>query len=89
MPSKYTLDTLPRPRNKQVQIRELPAKRYAVMRFSGAPSETKVQARMQALAAAVASEGLSLAGTPATYARYDPPWTPSFMRRNEIFLELA
>lgn len=88
MPSKYTLDTLPRPRNPAVVLRELAPTSYAVVRFSGAPSEAKVQQRMDALAAALAAEGLRSAGKAPTYARYDPPWTPGFMRRNEISIEL-
>lgn len=88
MPSKYTLDTLPRPRNSAVVIREIPPTHYAVMRFSGAPPEAKVKQRMDDLAAALAAEDLRSAGKAPTYARYDPPWTPAFMRRNEIFIEL-
>ena len=88
MPSQYTLETLPKPRDGRVRIRELPAKSYAVWRFSGAPSQEVVGARMAAFEAMVVDAGLEPSGAAPTYARYDPPWTPSFVRRNEIFIEL-
>ena len=89
MPSKYTLKTLPQPNNDRVKIREVPSTRFAVMRFSGNPNEESVQKRMKALETLVGDAGYSTAGKPPVYARYDPPWTISFLRRNEVFLELA
>ena len=89
MPSHYTRDTLPRPNDRRVQIREVPATTYAVRRFSGAPGEVKVRGEMEALRAAVVAAGLTPAGAEPIYARYDPPWTLGPLRRNEVLLELA
>ena len=89
MPSKYTLDSLPRPNDARVKIREVPGKTYAVVRFSGAPGERVVSRRMAELVAAVDAAGLTRTGAAPTYARYDPPWTLGFLRRNEIFVELV
>ena len=89
MPSKYTRETLPQPNDARVKIREIPPRDYAVMRFSGAPAEAKVEAKIAAFIAEVEDAGLERSGAPPTYARYDPPWTPGFLRRNEIFIELA
>jgi effector-binding domain-containing protein len=89
MPSQYTLETLPKPNDPRIHIRTIPSTDYAVARFSGAPSEAKVQRRIEELLQAVSDEGLTPSGAAPTYARYDPPWTPGFMRRNEIFIELA
>ncbi len=88
MPSKYTMETLPRPNDERVKIRTVPAKRYAVAKFSGRPKVAEVKRRMSALEDAVAENGYTLQGTSAVYSQYDPPWTPSFLRRNEIMLEL-
>lgn len=88
MPSKWTMETLPKPRDERVHIREIAPKTYAVMRFSGAPSEAKVERRMEVLDRAVREAGLTPSGEPPTYARYDPPWTLPMLRRNEILLEL-
>jgi len=89
MPSKYTLATLPRPNDRRVSIRELPATMYAVRRFSGAPGEEAVRGEMEALRAAVLAAGLRPTGAEPIYARYDPPWTLGMMRRNEVLLELV
>lgn len=89
MPSRYTLETLPAPNDERVKIRVVPTTHVAAVRFSGAPSEARVQERMTALHQAVEAAGLRPAGTPPTYARYDPPWTLPMLRRNEILLELA
>ncbi|MEM6293409.1 MAG: heme-binding protein [Myxococcota bacterium] len=89
MPSKYTMESLPKPNDERVHIRQVPPTRYAVMRFSGSPNDKVVGSRMDLLIERVEKEGYTTAGKPPTYARYDPPWTPSFMRRNEIMLELA
>lgn len=88
MPSKYTLDTLPEPNDSRITIREVPAKTYAVLRFSGAPSEKSVQRRIRELEDAVAAAGHTTKGE-AVYARYDPPWTLGFLRRNEVMIEIV
>ncbi len=89
MPSEFTLETLPKPNNERVKIREVPSTRFAVMRFAGNPKESSVQARMKTLDTLVKEAGYKTAGKPPVFARYDPPWTISFLRRNEIFIELA
>lgn len=88
MPSKWTLETLPMPNNPRVRIRELPARQIAVARFSGTWSTKRFERYRDALLAAVEGSGLTIAGEPWT-ARYDPPWTPWFMRRNEVMVEIA
>lgn len=88
MPSQYTLETLPAPNDERVKLRLVPPTHYAAVRFSGAPSEARVQQRMAALVHAVEAAGLQSAGLPPTYARYDPPWRLPMLRRNEILLEL-
>jgi hypothetical protein len=89
MPSKYTLATLPRPTDARVKIRELPEVTFAVRQFSGAPDEQGVQQEIAALRQAVAAAGLAVVDAPPVFSRYDPPWTPSFMRRNEVMLTIA
>lgn len=88
MPSQYSMETLPRPTDRRIRIRELAPTTYAVMRFSGSPAEGTVRERMAALRQWATDAGHTPRGEPPTYARYDPPWVPSFMRRNEILLAL-
>lgn len=87
MPSRYTMATLPRPKDERVKLREVPAQRMAVVRFSGLSGEGKVKDKTAELLAWVRAEGLEPAGEPQL-ARYDPPWTLPFLRRNEVMVPL-
>ena len=85
MPSKYTLDTLPRPNNPAVTLREVPATNYAVIRFSGLAGENKVAAKTAKLKVWLEGRGIEPLGNPEL-ARYNPPWTLPFLRRNEVMI---
>jgi effector-binding domain-containing protein len=85
MPSKYTLDTLPKPINSAVNIREIPARKYAVLRFSGFTGAKKVDKKTAELLEWMADKGLHPSGQPEL-ARYNPPITPPFLRRNEVMV---
>ncbi len=87
MPREWTLATLPEPLDANVTLREVPARRLAVIGYSGTWSQSRYQEHLKKLEDAVASTGLRWQGAPV-WARYDPPWTPWFLRRNEIWLEL-
>ena len=86
MPSRYTMETLPRPNNPAVTLRQIPETRYAVIRFSGLAGEQKVAQKTSDLLAWLSAKGLSARGKPEL-ARYNPPWTLPFLRRNEIIVE--
>lgn len=87
MPSEYTLADLPKPNNAAVTLREIPARRVAVLRFSGFVGEDKVATKTAELREWIVARGLTAAGA-AQLARYDPPWALPFMRRNEILTEV-
>ena len=84
MPSKYTMQTLPKPNNDEVSIIEVPVKTYGVIKFSGLTGEEKVATKTAQLKEWM--QNLNIVGTPEM-ARYNPPWTLPFMRRNEIMIE--
>ena len=84
MPSQYTMQTLPKPNNAAVDIIEVPAQTYGVIKFSGLAGAKKVAAKTEALQAWMIN--LKVIGAPEL-ARFDPPWTLPFMRRNEIMIE--
>ena len=86
MPSGYTLDTLPKPNNTAVQLRQVPAKTWAVLRYSGFNTEAGIQQRTDELVAWLAARHIRTVGNPQL-ARYNPPWTLPMLRRNEIMLE--
>lgn len=85
MPSQYTLSTLPTPNNPEVTLRELPASRMAVLRFSGLAGEEKTTTKTAELLAWLKSKSITPIGTPEL-ARYNPPWTLPFLRRNEVMV---
>ncbi|MGB5200116.1 MAG: heme-binding protein [Sedimenticolaceae bacterium] len=85
MPSEYTLDSLPRPNNPAVKLREIPATDYAVIRFSGLAGENKVAAKTAELEVWLEGRGIEPRGNPEL-ARYNPPWTLPFLRRNEVMI---
>ena len=86
MPSKYTMQTLPKPNNSEVSLIEIPMQTYGVIKFSGFTGEQKVADKTQALKTWMQDQNLKIVGD-AEMARYDPPWTLPFMRRNEVMIE--
>lgn len=85
MPSKYSLSILPKPNNAMVTLLELPGSRAAVIRFSGLVSEEKVAIKTAELLSWLKSKNITPLGTPEL-ARYNPPWTLPFLRRNEVIV---
>jgi hypothetical protein len=67
-------------------LREVPASNYAVIRFSGLAGEAKTAAKTTDLLAWLESRGVTPIGKPEL-ARYNPPWTLPFLRRNEVMIE--
>ena len=88
MPSRWTLDTLPVPNDRRVTLREVRGGLVLARRYAGSWSEARYAAEAEALEAVRAQEGLRAAGAPV-WARYDPPWKPWFLRRNEVLLPVA
>jgi hypothetical protein len=87
MPSQYTIETLPTPNNDLVSLHALPAQNYAVIRFSWLVSEEKVAAKTAELMAWLATKSIKPIGKPQL-ARYNPPWTLPFLRRNEVMVAI-
>lgn len=83
MPRAYTMASLPRPNNPNVQLREVPPQRFAVLEFGGYATERRAQRKIERLQEALDRDGVVTAGSPIV-AQYDPPWTPFYMRHNEI-----
>lgn len=87
MPREWSLETLPEPLDARVALREVPARKLAVIGYSGAWSQSRFEENLKKLQDALAEAGLAWRGEPM-WARYDPPWKPWFLRRNEIWLTL-
>lgn len=87
MPRGYTLETLPTPSDPRVKLREVPAQKMAVLRFSWFRSEPRIQAMKDKLLADLSRDGIETIGSPS-YAGYNAPWTPPWMARNEVLVEV-
>jgi hypothetical protein len=87
MPKKYTLDTLPTPNDPRITLVEVPAKRMAVLRFSWGRNADRVKQMETQLLAMLARDKVTVIGTPS-YAGYNAPWTPPWMTRNEVMVEV-
>jgi len=85
MPASYTLDTLPEPEDPKVTLRQVPARRMAAVRYSGFWSEKNYLRYKLELESWIHEKGLTIVGDPI-WARYNPPFTPWFLRRNEILI---
>lgn len=88
MPDSYTLETLPQPTNPEVTLGVIPARRVAVIRYSGTWSDERYREHLAKLNQWIEQQSLEITGEPL-WARYNPPFTPWFMRRNEIMIPVA
>jgi effector-binding domain-containing protein len=85
MPASYTMDTIPIPDDPNVKVRQIPPRRMACVKYSGGWSEERYLQHLRELEAWIAENGFEVLGKPV-WARYNPPFTPWFMRRNEILI---
>ena len=87
MPKQYTMSTLPTPNNKAVQLKPVPAKKWAAIKFSGLASDKVLAKQLATLKQFIKDNKLQEVGTPR-FAFYNAPWTLPPLRRNEVMLEV-
>jgi len=87
MPAEYTLATLPTPNDRSIEIVEVPAHKSAVLRYTWNTTAERVEQKKSELLSYVKQGGLVSIGFPRS-ARYNPPWTPPFLMRNEILVDI-
>ena len=87
MPKAYTLDTLPKPKDANVTLRQVPAQKMAVVRYSGTWSEKNYLKNKLELESWMSKNELTSSGS-AIWARYNAPFTLWFLRRNEIMIPI-
>lgn len=88
MPSAYTLDSIPKPRNAAIQLREIPSQYFVVHRYSWLNTPSRIQDKTHETLQWAQQRSLKVVGSPQL-ARYDPPWTLPMFKRNEILIEIA
>lgn len=87
LPKQYTLSTAPAPNDTSVRLREVPARTVAVIRFSGRWTDENMLEHQNELLQWMNGQQKTPASVPIV-ARYDPPFMPWFLRRNEIQIEI-
>jgi hypothetical protein len=87
MPAEYTLETLPVPTDSRVKLVQDPGRLMAAIRYSGTWSEAGYEENKALLEEFIEKRGLIKAGEPV-WARYDPPFMPWFLRRNEVMIPI-
>ena len=87
MPSAYTLDTLPQPKDNRIHLRLIPVRSLAVIRFSGFFRQDTIQKNKQRLSQWLQEQGIKTEGD-FIVAGYNPPWVPGFLARNEVLIQI-
>jgi hypothetical protein len=87
LPSSYTTEIVPIPTNPRVKIEIHPEKTMAVLRFSGRSVEARKQKNIQKLMITLKNHSIQMKGEPVLM-RYNSPFTPGFLRRNEVAVEI-
>lgn len=88
MPASYTMETVPLPDDPAVKLRLVPACRMAAIRYSGTWSEKRYLRYLDELNKWIKEKGFTVLDKPV-WARYNPPFTPWFLRRNEILIPVS
>lgn len=87
MPRSYTRDTLPVPTDSRVEIVLIEEKKMATIKFSWLYTNDRIQSKKQELLDALKKDSVTVIGEPQ-YAGYNAPWTPPWMARHEILVEI-
>jgi hypothetical protein len=87
LPGEYTLESAPQPTDSRVKIRAVPGKLTAVLRYSGRWTESNYTENRAALLETLKQESITPVGEVQS-AQYAPPFTPPFLRRNEVLVEI-
>jgi effector-binding domain-containing protein len=87
MPSEYTMETLPEPLDERVKLERVPDHLMAALRYSGTWNRRRYEEKKGRLQSWIQKHGLKSIGEPI-FARYNPPFMPWFMRRNEVLIQV-
>lgn len=88
LPKEFTETDAPAPTNPEVRLRTVPEQLVAALRFSGRWTRQSWESHRDELLDGVRAARLDVAGEPR-FARFDPPFTPWFLRRNEVLVDVA
>lgn len=87
LPGGKAVSDYPLPDDADVTLREIPEHVAMAARWSGRWTFGSVDEHTQTLRAEIARQQMVEIGAPV-WARYDPPWKPWFLRRNEVLIDV-
>ena len=88
LPSSYDIKTAPRPRDPNIRLEQVSSRILAVVKFSGRAHEHDISEEEQILSETLAKNNILSKGT-SFLMRYNSPFTPGFLRHNEVGIEIA
>ncbi len=88
MPDSFTMETLPEPNDPRVHLRKIGPRTVAVYSYSGSWSESRYKSKLADFTSRLAKNNVKTIGEPI-FARFNSPFMIWFLRRNEIWLEVA
>lgn len=88
VPTEVAENGAPEPSADNVSLATRPAGRYAVVRFAGDLNDSTYSVQHERLETWMESLNLSAVTGSVSSAGYDPPWTPGFLRRNEVLVRI-
>ncbi len=87
MPASMSMQNMPSSSDSSLSFSEQPGGKFAAVSFSGLASQPLFDSKAKSLNKQLTANNIQVAG-PAIYARYDGPWTPFFLRHNEVLIPL-
>ena len=87
MEKKYSLDSLPIPNDSRIKLKKINSRFMAVKKYSGTWSEENYNQSKKELLEHLRKKDITVVGLPI-FARYNAPFVPWFLRRNEVLIEI-
>lgn len=88
MERSYDRESLPIPNDDLVTIAEVKGGSFAALRYRGRISEARFKKYAKSLESSLRRDGIEFNGEPIS-AVYNGPFTPPFLRRNEVLLRVS
>ena len=88
MPSEYTMESLPEPVDGRITLKETPGQLIAAIKYSGTWSRERYEENKARLESLIRERRDLKPVAEAIFARYDPPFMPWFLRRNEVLISV-
>ena len=87
LPSDFTLENSPKPKNPNLELKELPPEHFAVLKYSGSSSVDNFLENKEKLLSALKTSQWKII-PPVSFLGYDPPFTIPFLKRNEVIVKV-